>query len=79
MAAKDAKLKRKISFLHLKKLQAGVSLLAFLIMLISGMMAGNSIITITQRSFLAIVVIMVITRVVVSILVTYEEMHSDEA
>lgn len=72
-------IKKKIpSFLILHKLFAGVALLTFVVIIVAGLRTGLQLSTIAVRSTLAMIVIGVISRVVIRILVTFEEMNSDE-
>ena len=66
----------RISYVGVHKLAAGVALICFSVILAAGIQAGVSIITITYRALLAILAVGLISRVVVSILATYEEIHS---
>lgn len=64
-----------LGWLH--KFKAGLALLCFLVMTISGLMNGVSVVTIGIRSFIVILVIIGICRVLVSIFKTYEELHGE--
>jgi hypothetical protein len=69
--------KKKINtHLYLHRLAAAVCLVSFTVMLIAGLMAEVPVITIAYRACLVMIVIKIICRVVVSILITYEEMNS---
>jgi len=72
-------LKRKVSFAGLHRLAAGVALLAFLVTLIAGLMAEVRISTILLRSVLVMLAVGVISRLVITILASYEEMNSGKA
>jgi len=74
MAAK--KNTQKYAAFH--KLKAMVCLLSFFVVLVAGLGAGVSLATIVWRSFVVILAILVISRVVLQIIVTSEEMNSGE-
>ncbi len=67
---------KKVSFVYVHKVAAAVSLLAFGVIVAAGMMAEARFITIAFRAFLVFLVVAVISRVIVSILTSYEEMNS---
>ena len=56
------------------KYSAGVSLLAFLVVIISGMRADVRMITIAYRSFIVMVVIALVTRILVKAWASIEEL-----
>ncbi|MCB0353329.1 MAG: hypothetical protein KDD64_07395 [Bdellovibrionales bacterium] len=60
------------------RLKAAVALLAFLVVVVAGMMAGLSVGTIMIRATIVLLCIFVISRVVIQIMVTHEEMNSGE-
>ncbi|MDC0358796.1 hypothetical protein OAO01_08275 [Oligoflexia bacterium] len=64
--------KMNLEFIH--RLKASVSLLAFAVILASGVMAKASMISILTRATVAIIVVAIVTRIIVQVLVTYEEM-----
>ncbi len=66
----------RISYVGIHKFAAAVALLCFGVVLAAGIQAGVSIITITYRACLAVLVVSLVSRVVVSILTTYEEIQS---
>ena len=73
----DDKIKRRLkgyTFIH--KLSAAVSLLMFFIVLASGFSAQASVITIVFRAALAMLAVGLVSRVVIQVLQTYEEMNS---
>jgi len=75
----EQRLKRKLpsySFLH--KLFAGVSLLVFIIIIVAGVRAEVEVTTIAYRAALVMVVIGVLSRIILKVLITYEEMNSGE-
>ena len=81
MTAKPAQKKRvrKVSYKAIHKLANGVVLLAFMVILVAGLMAGVSMFLITFRAFVVWLVVVAVTRMVVSILAAYEEMSSGKA
>lgn len=70
--------KRKVSYVPLQKLFAGVSLLAFMVVVIVGLIAQVGVVTIAFRSMIVILVVTIVSRVVVRILSTYEEINSGQ-
>ena len=79
--AKEAKKRvvRKVSFTALHRFAAGISLLAFGVVVAAGLMADARIITIAYRSAVVILMVSLISRVVVGILASYEEINSGKA
>lgn len=74
MAAKGGKKFKKTDFVYVRKLLAGVSLLMFLVVLVSGSMAGASFASITFRAFLVMMVLKISGVIVIRMLsTTYEE------
>lgn len=67
-----------LNFMILKKFQAAVLVLAFFVVMVGGMMSGVSLTTLCVRSLIVWGVVAIITRIVVQILVTNEEMSSDQ-
>jgi hypothetical protein len=76
---KTKKLVQKVNYAYVHKLSASVALLAFFVIMASGLMADASIISIVVKSFLVIIAVGLITRVVVSMLASYEEINSGKA
>lgn len=76
---KSTKLVKKANYAFIHKLAAGVSLLAFLVVVIAGLQARASVGTIAIRATVAIIVVALISRVLVRILASYEEMNSGKA
>ena len=73
-------LKKKLpSYLFLHKLFAGVALLTFIVIIVAGLRTGLQVSTIVYRSALAMIVIAVISRVSIRVMITFEEMNSDES
>ena len=70
---------KKVSFLWLHKLAAGVSLIAFLVVIAAGVMAEVSVFTIAFRALVVILAVSVVSRILVRVLATYEEMNSGKA
>ncbi|NLF24744.1 MAG: hypothetical protein GX589_03695 [Deltaproteobacteria bacterium] len=84
MANKKDHIKVKLgSFVYLHKFSAGVSVLTFFVILIAGARVdaplSYKIDLIVFRAFVALLVIQLLTRILVRILKTYEEMNSGEA
>ena len=73
-----AKTKRKIDASHIlvHKLSAGVCLLGFLVVLISGFSAGSQVSSMAYRMMVITLVVAVISRVVITIFQHSEEMSS---
>lgn len=67
---------KKTSYAYIHKLSAGVALLCFAVILVAGLQARVSVFTIAYRSLVSIIVVSVVSRIVVSILATSEEMNS---
>lgn len=75
---KAGKKVRRVRYTHLHKITAGMSLLAFVVMLVAGMMAEVPLITTVFRACLAIVLLGVVSRVLIRVLATYEEINSSQ-
>ena len=71
--------RRRVQFALLHRAAAGVGLLAFGVIVAAGIMAGASVYTMAFRAAVAVLVIGLVSRVVVSILAAYEEMNSGKA
>lgn len=69
---------RKVSYASLHKLSAGVSLLAFFVIVGAGISAGASVISMTMRAFIVIVTIGLVTKIVTKVLANYEEIQSGQ-
>ncbi len=76
---KQQKLVKRVSYSYLHKLAAATSLLAFCVVIAAGVMAEARVFTIAYRAALVIVVIGVVSRILIRILATYEEMNSGQA
>ena len=72
-------LKKKVNFAYVHKLTAAVSLVALVVIIAAGIMGEARTITIAYRACGAMIVIGIISRVVLKILCTYEEMNSGKA
>lgn len=73
------KIIKRVSYVHIQKLMAAVSLLAFLVVVVAGLRANVGVIAITFRAFLVIFVVGILGRVIVQVLATYEEMNSGQS
>ena len=69
----------KKPFAHIHKLAAIVSMVGFLVTILGGVMSGARIMTIVFRSLAVILVVGVVSRVIIRILSTYEELNSGKA
>ena len=78
-AKKGRKKGKRVDLQMVHRLAAGVSLLAFGVIVAAGIRAEASIVTITFRAALVVIVVGLISRIVMSILVTTEEMNSGKA
>lgn len=76
MATETKKVVRKVSFVWIHKLACGVFLLAFAVMCVSGMGGGAGIVWTLLRTGVVGLVIWAVTRIVIKILESYEEMNS---
>jgi hypothetical protein len=72
-------LKKTIKFGLFHRLAAAVALLGFVVTLISGIMADVPMITIVYRAVLVVIAVGVISRVVIQLVASYEEMNSGKA
>ena len=71
--------KRQDPLVWIKKIFAGVAMLAFLVTIVAGLQAEVRFITIAYRATAVMFVVFVISRVVLKIISGYEEMNSDKA
>ncbi len=78
MAGKPKRGSRQAKYAALHKLKAAVILLSITVVAISGIMANISLSAILWRSTLVVLCVMVITRIVVQLMITNEEMNSGE-
>lgn len=76
MATEGRKPIKRVSFVFMQKLAVGVSLLSFVVIVAAGIMGGSRLVTITFRAAVAMWVVGVITRIIIKILESYEEMNS---
>lgn len=70
--------RRSGKYLPLKRLQAVVLMLCFFVILVGGMMSGVSLTTLCVRSMIVWGVVAILSRIVVQILVTNEEMNGGQ-
>lgn len=70
--------KKRISYLYIQKLAAGTSLLAFFVILLSGLLAEVPLPTLLFRACIVILVIGVISRILIRVLASYEEINSSQ-
>lgn len=68
------KVVKRSRYISVHKFAAGVALLCFAVILSAGLMAEAGVISIAYRSFVVMLLIAVLSRIVVSILASYEEM-----
>lgn len=78
MAAKNKPTKKNDAYLAIKKIFAGVSMLAFLVTIVAGLRAEVRFETIAYRSTAVMFIIFIVSRVVVKVISGYEEMNSDK-
>ncbi|RMD84156.1 MAG: hypothetical protein D6808_07445 [Candidatus Dadabacteria bacterium] len=74
MAEAKKTLKKKYTRVH--KYTASLALLAFAVIIISGLRAEVSIMTIAYRSFVAMVVIAFLAKIIIRALASFEEIES---
>lgn len=74
----QGRLTKRVSFLYIQKLAAGTSLLAFFVILLSGLLAEVSLPTLLFRACIVILVISVISRILIRVLASYEEINSSQ-
>ena len=70
----DSKLVQKVKYPSLHKLFAGVSLLSLVVTFMGGLMAGARFSTITFRALVVMIVVALISRIVMRVIASYEEM-----
>ena len=73
------KLVKKVNFAYIHRLSSAVALLGFFVTVAAGLMAETRVITTVWRSFLVILAVGIITKVVIRILASYEEINSGKA
>ena len=71
--------KKKVNFAYVHKLTAAVSIIALVVITGAGIIGEARTTTIAYRACGAIIVIGIISRIVLKILCTYEEMNSGKA
>jgi hypothetical protein len=74
----EKKLVKKVSYSYIHKLAAGVSLIALFVVMIAGLLAEASVISIALRSVVVIVIVAFASRLIITILSSYEEMNSGQ-
>jgi phosphatidylglycerophosphate synthase len=75
---KQSPTKRRVSFMYIHKLAAGTSLLAFFVILLAGLMAEVPLTTLLFRTCVVVLVISVISRILIRVLASYEEINSSQ-
>ena len=73
-----SKLPINMQYPLIHRLLAGISLLTFVVIIIAGVAAQARFFTITVRAAVAVLVIGLISRVVLRVIASYEEMNSGE-
>ncbi|MCB0340175.1 MAG: hypothetical protein KDD53_11255 [Bdellovibrionales bacterium] len=68
-----AQLTRKTRYVLFHKLAAGLSLVAFVVVIVGGFMEGVGIMTITWRACIVMIAISFITRILMRVWATLEE------
>lgn len=76
MAAKGDKKFSKAAYVEIHKLKAVVILIGMFVVAVSGLMARVSLTTILVRSTVVFLAVFVVSRIVIQILKTNEEMNS---
>ena len=66
-------------FLGIKKLFAGVAMVAFVVVIVAGVRAEARFSTIAYRSTAVMLVVFIVNRIIIKILSGYEEMNSGKA
>lgn len=64
--------------LHLHKITAAMSLLAFVVMLVAGIMSEVPLMTTIFRACIAMVLLGVVSRVLIRVVATYEEINRSQ-
>ncbi|MEZ4753967.1 MAG: hypothetical protein R3A13_06595 [Bdellovibrionota bacterium] len=70
----DNKLVKRVSYVVVHKVAAGISLLCLLVVAVAGLSANASVFSMTWRAFIAILLVKVMSVVLIKVLATYEEM-----
>lgn len=76
MANPGAKLKKKLSYILIKKASSAVCLLSIMLFIFCGIWVGVDFMTILVRCILTCLVIYLVSVILVHILIAYEEMNS---
>lgn len=80
MAANGQKQKRGSSkYMTFHKMAAGISMLAFMVVLIAGLRAEVSIETVLYRAAVVLFVILIVKRLLMRAWVSFEEIHRGKA
>jgi hypothetical protein len=61
-----------------RRLIAGVSILALVVVVLGGMLAGARVITVAYRSFLVMTVTKIVGVLLIKVLINYEEIGRDK-
>ena len=64
-------------FAWIHKFASGVTIIAFIVIIVAGIKAQASVFTMTYKSAVVTVVVGIISRIVIQILSTYEEMNGE--
>ena len=75
----DKKLIKTIKFPMVHKFLCSLSLICFVVVIIGGLSAQARFLTITFKAMVVMVCIALISRIVMRVISTYEEMNSGEA
>ena len=75
----DKKLVKVVRYSQLHKLLAAIALLTFFVIMIAGLAARASFMTITFRACIAMFVVKLISVVVMRVIASYEEMNGGQA
>ena len=67
---------KRVNFAHVHKLAAAVALVGFAVTLVAGIIAQVRVITIVYRAVVVMLVVGVLSRVLIHVLASYEEMNS---
>lgn len=75
----DTKLTKIVRYPLIHRFLAGLALLTFVVIIIAGVSAQARFLTITVRAAVAFLIIGLISRVVLRVIASYEEMNGGEA
>lgn len=70
----DKKLVQKKNYYFVDKFIAGLSLVAFVVIILAGLRQGANVVTITFRAMITILILVVVKVIVIKILMNYEEL-----